>query len=70
MKQFFFSLIAAFMSISTFAQTKNTSPLKPGKTFRDCKDCPEMVVIPAGSFIMGSPDNESGRFPEEGPQHK
>ena len=27
-----------------------------------------MVVIPAGSFMMGSPDNEPGRYPEEGPQ--
>jgi formylglycine-generating enzyme required for sulfatase activity len=29
--------------------------LKPKDTFRECaKDCPEMVVLPAGSFIMGS----------------
>lgn len=28
----------------------------PVKTFRDCPTCPEMVVIPAGSFIMGTPD--------------
>jgi formylglycine-generating enzyme required for sulfatase activity len=28
---------------------------KPGDTFKDCADCPEMVVIPAGSFMMGSP---------------
>ena len=28
-----------------------------GETFRECaKNCPEMVVIPAGTFIMGSPD--------------
>ena len=26
--------------------------LAPGKTFRDCADCPEMVVIPSGSFRM------------------
>jgi formylglycine-generating enzyme required for sulfatase activity len=25
-----------------------------GQTFRDCADCPEMVVVPAGSFMMGS----------------
>ena len=29
-------------------------PKKPGDTFRDCRDCPEMVVVPAGSFLMGS----------------
>ena len=26
----------------------------PGQTIKDCADCPEMVVIPAGSFTMGS----------------
>ncbi len=26
---------------------------KPGTVFRDCADCPEMVVIPSGSFRMG-----------------
>ena len=26
------------------------------KTFRDCEMCPEMVIIPPGKFIMGSPE--------------
>ena len=31
--------------------------IKPGSGayFKDCPDCPEMVVVPAGSFLMGSP---------------
>ena len=41
----------------------------PASTFRDCPDCPEMVVIPAGSFMMGSPEDEEGRDDDEGPQH-
>ena len=28
-----------------------------GTIFRDCPDCPEMVVIPAGSFEMGEQNN-------------
>ena len=40
------------------------------KEFRDCAECPEMVVIPAGSFIMGSPDGEEGRSYFEGPRHE
>ena len=35
--------------------------LKPGEVIKDCADCPEMVVIPAGGFMMGSPENEPGR---------
>jgi hypothetical protein len=32
-------------------------PVAVGQSFRDCADCPEMTVIPAGSFMMGSPAN-------------
>jgi formylglycine-generating enzyme required for sulfatase activity len=49
---------------------------KPGDSFRDCPHCPEMVVVPAGSFIMGSPPEETAREPVpardaawERPQH-
>jgi formylglycine-generating enzyme required for sulfatase activity len=45
--------------------------LKPGNSFRECaKDCPEMVVVPAGEFMMGSPPTEKGRYSNEGLQHK
>lgn len=43
---------------------------KPGVTFRDCAECPEMIVIPKGTFLMGSPPTEVGRNENEGPQHK
>jgi formylglycine-generating enzyme required for sulfatase activity len=42
----------------------------PGTVFRDCPNCPEMVVIPPGTFMMGSPDGEPQRMRWEGPQHQ
>ncbi|SUS04851.1 putative Serine threonine-protein kinase pkn1 [Candidatus Defluviicoccus seviourii] len=41
------------------------------EVFRDIEApwCPEMVVIPAGTFLMGSPESEEGRTDAEGPQH-
>ena len=42
--------------------------LKPGDTFKECADCPEMIVAPAGTFLMGSPAGEG--FDDERPQHK
>ena len=41
--------------------------MEPGAVFKDCETCPEMVVIPAGSFKMG---NMSGRNPKEKPVHE
>ena len=43
--------------------------LQPGDTFRDCDVCPEMVVVPAGSFVMGSPDTDRDAQSDEKPRH-
>jgi len=49
--------------------------LKPKDSFRECNTtlghdyCPDMVIVPAGSFIMGSLPTEQGRSSDEGPQH-
>ena len=51
-----------------------------GRVFRDCRACPEMVLIPAGSFTMGSSSEEKSwaaahggnlsAVADEAPQHR
>lgn len=41
--------------------------LAAGTIFKDCADCPEMVVIPSGKFEMGLVDFRKARRPTEGP---
>ena len=49
---------------------RKQAAMRPIKVFRDCPKCPEMVVVPAGSFMMGSPSSEADRFYLEDPQHR
>jgi formylglycine-generating enzyme required for sulfatase activity/class 3 adenylate cyclase len=56
---------------SSSAQDERT--LRPKMTFSDCGSCPEMVVVPAGEFVMGSnkDDIEAGvAVGNEGPQRR
>jgi formylglycine-generating enzyme required for sulfatase activity len=53
----------------TSLSSESERTLKPGDTFTECDRCPEMVVVPAGSFTMGSPASEAGRQVFEEPQH-
>jgi formylglycine-generating enzyme required for sulfatase activity len=46
----------------------SVSGRRNGEVFKDCAQCPEMVVVPAGRFLMGSPVSEVGRLQDEGPQ--
>ena len=43
--------------------------LTPGTEFSDCDVCPQMVIVPAGTFTMGSAASEEGRYDNEGPRH-
>jgi|GEM_PF-1644519 len=55
-----------------FAAWRMTLPPDPAAgadltTFKECAACPEMTIIPAGAFSMGSPDDEPNRLDQEGP---
>ena len=60
------NLLLAFICLS--AGSVYAADMTPGDTFQDCRNCPEMVVIPAGTFMMGSPPEEAERRENE-PQH-
>ena len=61
-----------------FFATKGVEPLtpereqslKPKDSFKECENCPEMVVVPKGSFTMGTPADEPYRLKGEDPVHK
>lgn len=70
------SLVGALgMGTGSAAQAQLDAPLtvaeerrlKPMDRFRECEDCPEMVVVPAGACTMGAPESEHGRLDNEGP---
>jgi formylglycine-generating enzyme required for sulfatase activity len=37
------------------SKTAQRQKVAPGTIIKDCPECPEMVVLPSGSFLMGSP---------------
>ena len=62
--------IAAVLFLLLLSALTSVNAYQAGETFRDCPTCPEMVVLPAGKFMMSSPEEEEGRDDNEGPQHQ
>ena len=59
----------ALVLIAAGFATAATAEERADREFTECTGCPQMVGIPAGKFVMGSPASEAGRFENEGPQH-
>ena len=51
-------------------QNTGDSAFSPGETFQDCAECPKMVVVPSGSFTMGSSRFEAHSDDNERPMHR
>jgi sulfatase modifying factor 1 len=62
--------LAILATAATNEASGSASPtsVATGAKFRDCEGCPEMIVVPAGTFKIGSPPDEAGRRDDEGPQ--
>lgn len=56
-------------SASATSSSAAATRAKAGTRFRDCDECPELVVIPAGTGVIGSPADETDRDENEGPMH-
>ena len=61
---------SGLVAAGSVASGISTGAKKLGESFRDCQDCPEMVVLAPGEFLLGSPKDEVGRNSDEGPQQK
>ena len=59
--------LAALTCLLGGCATAGADGPKPGKVLRDCPDCPEMMVLPAGAFVMGADGGGPDR--PEGPAH-
>ena len=55
--------VAALVLVAVLILPGAAIAQNPGDTFRDCPDCPEMVVVPAGSFMMGSDSGDDAQRP-------
>ena len=62
-------LIAARVEAQAKAEVERRAKA-PGQRFGDCAECPEVVVVASGSYMMGSADGEDGRYDDEGPVHR
>ncbi|MCF0038547.1 formylglycine-generating enzyme family protein [Dyadobacter fanqingshengii] len=67
-KQFLFLFSTVFLCFNAVAQDANFKNYT--QKIGGSPQVYDMVAIPGGEFLMGSPDSEKGRRPDEGPQHK
>ncbi|MGD8324284.1 MAG: SUMF1/EgtB/PvdO family nonheme iron enzyme, partial [Gammaproteobacteria bacterium] len=60
-----FVVIVSLLVSFHFDDALSQQPAAPGTTFSECTGCPEMIVLPAGDFMIGSPVDEPLRRDNE-----
>ena len=65
MKLIYGMIIGAALLALSASPPARAAGAGPGRTFSDCKRCPQMVVVPAGQYLMGSPPGEKYRSTED-----
>jgi formylglycine-generating enzyme required for sulfatase activity len=61
-------VVPASVATNEAARAASPTSFAAGAKFRDCDGCPAMIVVPPGTFTIGSPPDEAGRRDDEGPQ--
>ena len=56
-----------FLATALQIVMRGEQPLEAADPFRDCAECPQMIVLPPGKFRMGSTSDEADRYFDEGP---
>jgi formylglycine-generating enzyme required for sulfatase activity len=70
MGQYHWRMVMGPSVLTVEDEKKKAATPGPDSAFVECKKgCPVMIVVPAGKFMMGSPESESDRSSAEGPQH-
>ncbi|MCC5604210.1 formylglycine-generating enzyme family protein [Nostoc sp. CHAB 5714] len=67
------SFLLRLAGVAVVASVSAAAAREPGSTFRDCPDCPEMIVLASGTFFMGTEfDRKSTNLamPQEVPRHR
>jgi formylglycine-generating enzyme len=54
------SIASTFLAVA-YSNAQPAFPRNTTKEVKDCPDCPQLVIIPPGTFTMGSPETEEGR---------
>ena len=61
-------VLAVHAAVAGENAVSRTEQLQVGSIFQDCPSCPQMTVVPAGQFLMGSSDDEIQRDLQEVPE--